>query len=348
MSVLDLDEFVAWLHLHGVRGEHLELYRQGAALVLRQVDVDDAMVRDVHIDAVLQAEAEAGASPRRLANLQAIGARLQVFAAELQGQAPAPLADEWPTLELADVPRGSGRRARLSRISQAQLAADDPDSAPRGTMVDDLAPPPSVPTLAPVSTMEAPGSGPPSERRRPSTTAPPVGSRPSVPALPVPFTDGPRPGVLAGTSRAASLRDQRPLPGCVCRTRSEVYADDLWSMWGKVYLFATTAVGFVLALMWSRVGSMAVAMAIVGLGALATAASPGWRCTDCQRWIERPGLDGEQRRDQRRRTITFAVLGALLSVGCVVAVVQLRAERAEERRTRRVLQDLKSTDDAAP
>ena len=148
-----------------------------------------------------------------------------------------------------------------------------------------------------------------------------MGGRPSVPALPVPFTDGPRPGVLASASRVpASARDQRPLPGCACPARAQIYADDYWAAWGKIYVVATGTVGVVVALVWSGAAALVVALGLAAIGALATATSAGWRCTDCQRWIQPAGLDDAQGRDRRRRTIGFAVLGALLAVGCEAAV----------------------------
>jgi hypothetical protein len=166
-----------------------------------------------------------------------------------------------------------------------------------------------------------------------------------VPVNPVPFTDGRRPGVLASVNRRPVPLDEAPLPGCVCRTRQEAYADDYWSMWGKVYLFITGTIGFFVAMYWSRTASLVIGSGIAALGAFATAATAGWRCTDCRRWLERKGLDGEQLRFTRTRSLVFLAAGVALTIVCVVSVQRLRAQLAEEREAMKVLEDLKSLDE---
>ncbi|HVV87545.1 MAG TPA: hypothetical protein VHE35_31105 [Kofleriaceae bacterium] len=341
MSAIDLDDYVAWLHARGVADEHLPLYREGAELVLAQTAGDE--VSDAHVEAVVRTEAAHGASARRQDNLRAIGARLRVYlderraeAAAASGAFEAPRDDE-PALELADVPRGTSRRARLARISGTHAAEDG--SSVRGTMVDDLpAPAEAAPDPSTVQAAMAPRSA-----LSPSTV-PPI-SRP-MPVAAVPFTDGPRPGVLASPSRTARLsREERPLPGCACRTRHEVFADDYWSMWGKVYLFVTATLGFFLSMFWSRLASLSVGLGIAAVGALASAATAGWRCTDCRRWIERRGLDAEQVRNQRTRQLVFLGMAAALAIACVLVVHRVRAQLAEERRALKVLDDVREFDD---
>jgi hypothetical protein len=382
MPAIDLDDYVAWLRAHGVPDAHLRLYREGAEAVLRQLGDDEAWVGDVHIEAAVQEAAAQGAPTRRQENLRSIGSRLQYYLDErreeealaaaaaavtaLAHEAPPaeePPAEEPPALELADVPRGDSRRARLARISHGH----DPvaDGTARGTMVDDL-PAAAIaaafalaagePTPEPMASA-APDVAPPEPPTDPSevrTAIPPrsalaptvmPGPRPVSAAIAVPFTDGPRPGVLASPNRMPATVPEKPLPGCVCRVRQDIYPDDYWSMWGKVYLFVTGALGFVLAMLWSTTASLAVGLGVAAIGALATATSPGWRCTDCRRWIERAGLDGEQRRRSQTRSLVFVGIGIAASIGCVIAVQRLRAQLAEERAAMRVLEDLKSLDD---
>lgn len=335
MTAIDLDDYVAWLHAGGTADEHLPLYREGAAAVVRQLSGSGEPLTDAHVEAAVETEAVAGASARRLANLRAIGARLLAYAAERTGGAPA--ADDGQALELAEVPRGESRQARLARLSQS--GAVDGDGLPvRGTMIDDLQPgdlggPAAVPAAMPPRSALDP-------------TATPVGARPSSPALKVPFTDGPRPGVIASPTRPIPVPlEQRPLPGCACKTRHEVYPDDYLAMWGKVYAFVAGSVGVFMALFWSRPASLAVSLGLAGLGALMTAASAGWRCTDCRQWIARRGLDGEQLRNQRLRSIIFLTAGVALTIGCVVMVQRVRHQLAEERRAMEVLQHLEEYDE---
>ena len=332
MSAIDLDDYMDWLRARGVAEEHLRLYREGAELVLRHVAAEDT-VRDVHVEAAIQVEAEAGAPERRLANLRTIGARLQGYVAERHDAAAfaPPPEDAEAALELADVPRGVGRHARMARQSGAQTAVGADGASVRGTMVDDLAmassSEPVASGLAPVSPL-----GP---------TSTPVGTRPSAPSIRVPampFTDGPRPGVMASTRRATvPPREERPLPGCSCRTRQDTYPDDYFAAWGKIYLLVSGTVGFMIAIFWSRMAALVVSSALAAIGGVATAATAGWRCSDCRRWIERRGLDEDQRSNELKRRLIFLAIGALALVICVVAVQKVRAQRAEERRALEVL-----------
>lgn len=339
MTAIDLDDYVAWLHAGGTADEHLPLYREGAAAMVGQLSGSGEPLTEAHVEAAVEAEAVAGASARRLANLRAIGARLLAYAAERAEGASTAAAGQ--ALELAEVPRGESRQARLARLSQS--GALDGDGLPvRGTMVDDLQPgdlggPAAVPTAVPA---------PMPPRSALDPTAAPVGVRPSSPALRVPFTDGPRPGVIASSTRPILVPlEQRPLPGCACKTRHEVYPDDYLAMWGKVYAFVAGSVGVFLALFWSRPASLTVTLGLAGLGALMTAASAGWRCTDCRQWIARRGLDGEQLRNQRLRSLVFLAAGVALTVGCVIMVQRVRHQLAEERRAMEVLQHLQEYDE---
>ena len=333
MSAIDLDDYMDWLRARGVAEEHLRLYREGAELVLRHVAAEDT-VRDVHVEAAIQVEAEAGAPERRLANLQTIGARLQAYVADHRDAAAfaPPPEDVEAVLELADVPRGVGRHARLARQSGAQAAVGTDGASVRGTMVDDLAPASASAEsgLAPVSAL-----GP---------TSTPLGTRPSAPSIRVPampFTDGPRPGVMASTGRATvPPREERPLPGCGCRTRQDTYPDDYFAAWGKIYLLVSGTVGFVVALFWSRMAALVLGSALAAVGAVASAATAGWRCTDCRRWVERRGLDENQRSNELERRLIFAAIGALALVIGVVTVQKMRAQAAEERRALEVLKSL--------
>ncbi len=334
MTTIDLDDYVAWLHARGVADAHLPLYREGSELVLRHMAAGAAAVEDHHIDAAVDAVAAAGASARRQANLRAIGAQLQAYVDERDAgsrpAAPPFELDDEPLLELADVPRGASRRARLARISQQHAVVQDEGAPARGTMIDDLgrsddgAPVPAAATVT--------------RRSGQLAAVTPTMTRPA----PAPFTDGPRPGVLASPSRSARVTlQERPLPGCACRTRQDIYPDDYWSLWGKVYLFVTGTAGFFIAMFWNRTASLAMALAFGALGAIVTGATAGWRCTDCRRWIARRGLDDDQLRNQLRRNAFFLGLGAVLAVGCVLAVRSLRADLAEDRRARQALERLK-------
>jgi hypothetical protein len=261
---------------------------------------------------------------------------------------------EPPALELADVPRGDSRRARLARISGGLEAAD----GVRGTMIDDLLPPVTGEPARPESSTVSPVSGayrvPPvsgthrvpsvtGTQRAVSATSPPT-PRGMLAATALPF-DGPRPGVLASASRKPPTVSEPPLPGCVCRTRQDTYADDYWSMWGRVYLVITGTVGAFIAMFWNRMASMSIGLGVLAVGALATAATAGWRCTDCRRWIERKGLDDDQRRQSRTRALVFVGLAVAASIACVVAVHRLRVQLAEERAAMKVLDDLRVLDE---
>ena len=353
MSELDLDDYVGWLRARGVADEHLPLYREGADAVARQMRPDEPLVTQEHIDAAVELEAAMGASPRRQANLRAIGARLQAYVVErrtLVDVAPvmteaatsddadgAPPGDE-PLLELADVPRGLSRRARLQRPSQEHEAVDG-EGRVRGTMVDDLL------AAAPANPDEAAAAPMPPRAPLAPPGAPPAAA-PAMPSAAVPFTDGPRPGVLASPTRPRrNSLDQPPLPGCVCRKRQETFADDYFSMWGKVYLFVAGTLGLALTLFWSRLASLAVGMTVIALGAVATALTAGWRCTDCRRWIERRGLAEDQRANQRQRMVIFLGVGAAAAIVAAISIHELREQHAREQRELKVLEDLQEFDE---
>ena len=66
----------------------------------------------------------------------------------------------------------------------------------------------------------------------------------------------------------ASARDQRPLPGCACPARAQIYADDYWAAWGKIYVVATGTVGVVVALVWSGAAALVVALGLAAILAM--------------------------------------------------------------------------------
>lgn len=337
---IDLDDYESWLRARGVADEHLPLYREGADAIARQMRPDEAWVSQDAIEAAVGIEAAMGASERRQNNLRAIGARLQAYVEERATPPPSyePPPDDEPALELADVPRGHSRRARLARTSQQQAAVDG-DGRVRGTMIDDLAAPEAA------GPAEAPAAMPPRAALAPAEA--PRGTRPSSPGVPVPFTEGPRPGRLASQAQPQRVKlDAPPLPGCVCRARHDLYPDDLWSMWGKVYLFAASTIGLALAIFWTRAASLAVGLAILAVGGLVTALTAGWKCDDCRRWIEVRALDEDQRADLRKRRLVFLAISVAASVGFLLAIKSLRADLARDREARKVLQDLRelSTD----
>ncbi len=230
-----------------------------------------------------------------------------------------------PSLELAEVERGTSRRARLARLSQA--SADD--GTTRGTMVDDLAPAPP-PTIDPSA---RPATIPPIAPLAPTSTE----RRPTIPPTPVVFS-GPRPGVLA--SRPGSLVDHKPLPGCKCQRRAAVEADDAWRRWGTTFVAVTAALGVLLTLQSSLALALGLCLGVIALGALFTTTTVGWRCAECHRSLERYGLDDTQRRDVKVRITTFAALGAGLGLAAVLLVMKVRADAAEQRRAQQALEQL--------
>lgn len=253
------------------------------------------------------------------------------------GAADAALA-AMPALELADVPRGLSRRARLSHMSQ--VAAEG--GAVRGTMVDDLtAPSPEAAPAGPEPTAPAvAGTAAASTGAGPRTVPPAAGaaSGRTMPPTPVPFSPGPRPGVLA--SRGGPLKVEKPLPGCVCRERHDVYLDDFAAEWRKIYVVVSGSLCLALAAFWGRLGGTTVALGVAALGALASGATVGWRCTDCRRWISGSALDADHRKERLTRSGLFLAAGALLTIGCIVAGHALYRQTMEERRTLRALQQL--------
>lgn len=77
---VDVEGFVGWLRARGVPEPNLELYRRGAEVIAGHVDAPP--LRPRHLEATLRAEERAGASARRLANLNEVGTKLLEFAAQ--------------------------------------------------------------------------------------------------------------------------------------------------------------------------------------------------------------------------------------------------------------------------
>lgn len=311
MPRFDVDGFLASLAPRGVPEAQLPVYRDGIDALL--VGVSGGFEQR-QLDEALARAALTGASERRLANLRTIGEQMLAFqrggnAATMLGtgasRAPARTTEPPHALEVALPP---------------PRAIDVPLPPPRATE------PPRAAAVAPAS---PDGGG--LELARPVARVAPL--EVAVPAR-KPVTPG----------GAEAILGPSPLPGCACRTRQDVYLDDYWQNLGKIVTGVMGLVGLTILIVFPSMLAVVVALGVTTTGALITALTVGWRCESCRRWIARRGLDADQRRDVRTRSLVFFGITAVLGVMLLFAVGKLREQLAREEIENRAMRALRDLD----